>query len=96
MAAAIAVSSLHSATPPPMVKSGTFWYCGIPDQATSCSEYCVAFLEQSPDPAPRDCCPSRQVGSGCVATSSSVCINSCNVRGRTLLACVFDECSFWR
>ena len=60
-------------------------------------EYCVAFLEQSPIL----CQELLSVTASEIRLRGNVVIgvhsNSFrNVRGRTLIACIFDECSFWR
>ena len=67
------------------------------DQARVVFEYCVAFLEQSPilrqELLSVTASEIRLRGNLVIGVHSN---SFRNVRGRTLIACIFDECSFWR
>ena len=60
-------------------------------------EYCLAFLEQSPilrqELLSVTASEIRLRGNLVIGVHSN---SFRNVRGRTLIACIFDECSFWR
>jgi hypothetical protein len=67
------------------------------DQARVVFEYCLAFLEQSPilrqELLSVTANEIRLRGNIVIGVHSN---SFRNVRGRTLIACIFDECSFWR
>jgi hypothetical protein len=67
------------------------------DQARVVFEYCLAFLEQSPilrqELLSVTASEIRLRGNLVIGVHSN---SFRNVRGRTLIACIFDECSFWR
>jgi hypothetical protein len=67
------------------------------DQAKVVFEYCLAFLEQSPilrqELLSVTANEIRLRGNLVIGVHSN---SFRNVRGRTLIGCIFDECSFWR